>query len=260
MAKKNVRSAIKTVAAETKFYYQESFEAAEEKLKQGDPSIGVWLNTWKTFMSETMANNPEISDFDTIVLHHVKYNFDRAKTFADSLGETREQQSFFITLETDFEQFLVNAKSKFSPLAHDLADNGFGEKCRLEIAKYERLLELEGKQTSTQAPRPGEREEHIGKPCLTIDQFIMLMFAIGGSRLKGLDKNKVAQGLSSLTGNSVKGFIKGFSRVLPTDNYGIKKFTNNTDAYNKDVERVCNILTEMGLTDEVNKLKENSNL
>lgn len=106
-------------------------------------------------------------------------------------------------------------------------------------------------------PPPTEGEELISKPLLTVDQFIMLMYAIGGSRLKGLDKKRVAVGLSALTGNVVSQFINRFSQVLSNDD-GIKKFTINPDAYNKDVEKVCSILTEMGLTDEVSKLKENS--
>lgn len=104
---------------------------------------------------------------------------------------------------------------------------------------------------------PAERDELIGKPRLTVDQFIMVMFAIGGSRLKGLDKKKVAEGLSALTGDSVDHIANRFGQVLPKDD-GIQKFNSKPDVYNRDVEKVCHILTTMGLTDEASKLKQSS--
>lgn len=102
-----------------------------------------------------------------------------------------------------------------------------------------------------------EGEERINKPLLTVDQFIMLIFAIGGSRLKGLDKKKVANGLSALTGNATTSFVNRFAEILSND-AGVKKFTTKPDIYNNDVEKVCRILENMGLTDEVQKLKSTS--
>ena len=104
-----------------------------------------------------------------------------------------------------------------------------------------------------------EGEEAIGKPQLTIDQFIMLMFAIGGSRLKGLDRKMIAEGLSALTGNASSGYKNHFSQVLEGEE-GIKKFNTRPELYNRDVTKVCDILTKMGLTDEVTKLKANSGI
>ncbi len=134
---------------------------------------------------------------------------------------------------------------------------------QLEIESLREIIELDSRLSSDESNekvvKESEVEIPVGKPKLTVDQFIMLMFAIGGERLFALVREEVATGLSSLTGNSVTEFIKRFSWVLPTDKEGIKKFNNQTDTYNKDVIKVCGILEKMGMNEEANKLKENSN-
>ncbi|MBK9173224.1 MAG: hypothetical protein IPM28_09500 [Chloracidobacterium sp.] len=102
------------------------------------------------------------------------------------------------------------------------------------------------------------RDFDPAKRGLTIDRAIMLLYAIGGSRLKGLVYKDVAIALSYLTGFKEGEFVKRFSHVLPNEEKGIKKFNNQTDAYNKDVKVVTRILSEMGLGNEAEKLRSDS--
>lgn len=120
-----------------------------------------------------------------------------------------------------------------------------------------RLIERETQNIAPSANVTND-EYDPAKRGLTIDRAIMLIYAMGGSRIKGLDKGKVATAISYLTGYSVKQFIKRFSAVLPDAEGGIKKFNDQTKAYNEDVRKVCEILLEMGLTNEADNLRQDS--
>lgn len=166
-------------------------------------------------------------------------------------------------------RLLIEEKAKFNRnRPHDLEYEqpgavSFIGKCDIEIRKYKELLELEVAHMKKPIYAIGtdakagskESEEYIGKPKLTVDQWIMLIYAIGGSRIKGLDKNKVAIGLSALTGFTDGEFIKKQSNVLPDETGEIKKLSNHPSTYKKDVKAVCEILAKMGLPDEVKKLE-----
>lgn len=111
--------------------------------------------------------------------------------------------------------------------------------------------ELAGSKHVAEDYRPSKRG-------LTTDRAIMLLYAIGGSRIKGLEKTNVAKALAYLTGIKESEFVKKFSHVLPHEEKGIKKLNNQTVAYNKDVEIVSRILSEMGLGNEAEKLRSDS--
>lgn len=108
------------------------------------------------------------------------------------------------------------------------------------------------------AKKQAAEDYRPSKRGLTADRAIMLLYAIGGSRLKGLVYQDVAIALSYLTGIKEGEFVKRFSHVLPNEERGIKKFNNQTDAYNKDVKVVSRILSEMGLGNEAEKLRSDS--
>lgn len=195
---------------------------------------------------------PEASDF-----HYLKREL-------QLLPNNRARLAFVLREKASYEQAFGASEPQVRE--NRIVDIGYTEKCRIEIEKLERLvalgLEGEGSTTHSQADSHSDTRDYVDdiirKPRLTVDQFIMLMFAIGGRRIRALDKNDVAEGLSALTGYSVNSFVKKFSEVLPDSNGGIKKWLSKPTAYNKDVRAVANILDTMGLSDEAEKLRENS--
>ncbi len=106
------------------------------------------------------------------------------------------------------------------------------------------------------------KRKSIGEKKLTIDRAMLLIYALGGSRVKGLDQNKMSHLIAFLIENrgGAKQIEKRFSEIFPSrkpEAEGkIKKA--GTRAWEEDIETVCYYLDLVGLAGESEKLKERS--
>lgn len=101
-----------------------------------------------------------------------------------------------------------------------------------------------------------------GERKLTIERAMLLIYALGSSRVKGLDQKKMSHLIAYLIENEggAKQVEKRFSKIFPSkrpeDEGKIKKA--GTGAWERDIETVCYYLDLVGLPDESEKLRATS--
>lgn len=93
-------------------------------------------------------------------------------------------------------------------------------------------------------------------PDLTIDRAILLIDAIGGSRLKSADREKLAEVVAYLTGDSAESVRQRYSALNP-ENEGYKGYTEKgMKTLRRDMEILSYYFDLIGLRGELKELSE----
>lgn len=206
-----------------------------------------------------------------------KFRFSAVKSHLQKIPSNEDKLVFLYSILADYERdsqtikrgdtvpVYVKTEGGLAARAFDAVPMGnhlsgdfwtFRRDCEIEIEKLEHLREL----SNTGAGGVVRRSN--GEKKLTIVRAMLLIYALGGSRLLGLDQNKMSHLIAYLIENEggATQIEKKFSEIFPSrkpDDEGKIKRAGGR-AWEEDIKIVCHYLDLVGLSDEADKLRARS--
>ena len=216
-----------------------------------DERMAAWLSQssllWKSIHREYQCGLSAWRIEESLL--NSRFAFQAALTYANALPNNKRRLAFFLTAQTDFNQWVKLKQPSDSGLLYSGVLE-YDERCQREIDKYARLCRLDAELPEEEKKARKKRSD------LTIDRAILLIDAIGGSRLKAADREKLAEVVAFLTGDDPESVRQRYSKLNP-ENGGYKGHTESgMKALLEDLRILSYYFDLIGLRGELNKLSD----